>query len=105
MSHRLCLARASRSNQCTAVEALQCLCQGQGAALSEGGDDDGGGRAQVLIVIEESVGQLLDVAGAELIVSGHCSLGACQYRLFFYHQKQSNYSYICNIFTHKMTVA
>ena len=38
---------------------------------------------QNTLVIEEVVGQLLDVARAELVVSGHGCLGARQHRWLF----------------------
>ena len=83
MPDSLRLACASWADKRATVEALERLGERENGALGQWGDDQGGGRTQVLIVIEEVVGQLLDVARAELVVSGHGCLGARQHRWLF----------------------
>ena len=73
------LARASGANERAAVETLERLGEGEDGALSQRCDDQGGGGAQVLVVVKEVVGQLLDIARTELVVSGHRRLGARQH--------------------------
>lgn len=72
------LALSCRPHQCTAVETLEGLRDGEEGALGEGGDDEGGGGTQVLVVVEEGVGELLHVARAELEVRRHGRLGSRQ---------------------------
>lgn len=79
MPDRLGLARAGRADERAAMETLERLGEGEDGALGQWRDDQGGGGAQVLVVVEEVVGQLLDIARTELVVGGHRRLGARQH--------------------------
>lgn len=72
------LARAGGADERAAVESLEGLREGERGAFRQWGEDEAGGGPQVLVVVEEGAGQLLDVAGAVLVVRRHRRLGTRQ---------------------------